>query len=78
MPNARFKLTYRMNGINRDNVKWAVRMAVILVIVALADGLVGAFASKPFPWVVVIPATMPLLASIFVIFPMLRAEKTQS
>jgi hypothetical protein len=60
---------------NRQNLKWAIRMALILVLVALADGLFVFFAPKPLPWAAVIPALIPVLTSIFVIIPMIRAEK---
>ena len=61
--------------INRQNLKWAIRMALILVLVAAADGLFVFFARKPLPWVAVIPALIPLLTGVFVILPMIRAEK---
>ncbi len=63
--------------INRDNVKWAARMASILLVVAVADGLVGGFMRRPFPWVAIIPGFMPLLVCVFVIIPMIRAEKDE-
>jgi hypothetical protein len=50
-------------------------MGLIVVLVALAEGLVGVFARKPFPWVAVIPCLIPLLSAIFVIIPMMREEK---
>ncbi|HEY0701339.1 MAG TPA: hypothetical protein VGD60_01100 [Candidatus Acidoferrales bacterium] len=56
--------------INPENVKWASRMAVILVAVALADGLVVQFARRPFPWDVLIPCALPVLMVIFVLIPM--------
>jgi hypothetical protein len=62
--------------INRDNVKWALRMGLILVLVAVADGLVVAYARKPFPWDVLIPCALPVLMSIFVLIPMMKAEKS--
>jgi hypothetical protein len=61
--------------INRQNLKWYGRMGLIVVLVALAEGLVGVFARKPFPWVAVIPCLIPLLSAIFVIIPMMREEK---
>lgn len=62
--------------INRDNVKWAARMASILLVVAVAEALVGMFARKPLPWVAIIPALLPLLVSVFVILPMIRKKMT--
>ena len=56
--------------INRDNLKWARRMALILVVVALAEGLVAFFARKPLPLAAVIPAAIPLFVAVFIIVPM--------
>ncbi len=61
--------------INRQNLKRAIRMALILVLVAAVDGLFVFYARKPLPWAAVIPALIPLLTGIFVILPMIRAEK---
>jgi hypothetical protein len=61
--------------INRENVKWAARMMSILLLVAVADALVALFVRRPLPWVVIIPAALPLLSAVFVIRPMIRAEK---
>jgi hypothetical protein len=61
--------------INRDNVKWAVRFFSILLLVVMADALVAMFLRRPLPWVAIIPALLPLLVSVFVILPMIRAER---
>jgi len=61
--------------INRQNLKWAVRLILLVLLVAVADGLVGQFARKPFPWTVLIPASLPVLICVLVILPMTRAEK---
>jgi hypothetical protein len=61
--------------INRQNLKWAVRLISLVVLVAVADGLVVAFARRPFPWDVLIPAALPVLVAVFVILPMMKAEK---
>jgi hypothetical protein len=50
-------------------------MSIILLVCA-ADGLVALFAHKPFPWVVIIPSTIPFLVAAFVIIPLIRAEKS--
>jgi hypothetical protein len=68
----------KFSNINRDNLKWLGRLALIFVLVGLADGLVVGFARKPFPWVVIIPAATPLLTAIFVIIPCTRAHKTDA
>jgi hypothetical protein len=62
--------------INRQNLKWAGRMMLIILLVAVADGLVGAFARKPLPWVAVIPALIPVLTCVFVVLPIIRADKS--
>lgn len=61
--------------INRQNRKWAVRLILLILLVVVADGLVGQFARKPFPWTVLVPASLPVLICVFVILPMTRAEK---
>jgi hypothetical protein len=60
---------------NRQNLKYAVRAGLILVLVAVADGLVVMFTRKPFPWDVLIPSALPVLMLIFVILPITKAEK---
>jgi hypothetical protein len=62
--------------INRQNVKWAGRMAAILVLVAAAEVPIVLFTRKPLPWVAVIPALIPILTAVFVIIPMLATEKS--
>ena len=62
--------------INRENVKWAGRMAAILVLVAAAEVPIVLFTRKPLPWVAVIPALIPILTAVFVISPMMTAEKS--
>jgi hypothetical protein len=64
--------------INRDNVKWAARFAAILLVAFLADTLVVIYARHPLPWVAIIPAIIPVLVSVFVIIPMIRAEQKHS
>jgi hypothetical protein len=63
-------------NINRENVKWAARFISILLLVAIADALVALFMRRPLPWTVILPASIPLLVSVFVILPMMRAEKS--
>ena len=62
--------------INRENVKWAARLFSILLVVVVADALVATFMRRPLPWVVIIPALLPLLVSVFVILPMIREKMT--
>jgi heme A synthase len=65
----------RLLQINRDNLKWAGRMALILVLVAVTDGLVGMLARKPLPWVAIIPGFGLLLTYFFVLLPIMRDEE---
>jgi hypothetical protein len=58
-----------------SQVKWPLRMATVLVVVGLTDGLVVGFAPRPLLWAVLIPALIPVLTGIFVIRPMLRGPK---
>jgi len=62
--------------INRQNVKWAGRMAAILVLVVAAEVPIVLFTRKPLPWVAVIPALIPILTAVFVIIPMMTTEKS--
>ena len=62
--------------INRQNVKWAGRMAAILVLVVAAVVPIVLFTRKPLPWVAVIPALIPILTAVFVIIPMMTTEKS--
>ncbi len=56
-------------------LRWPLKMAAILLLVVLADGLVVLFVQKPLPWAIAIPALIPLLTAVFVIIPMIQAEK---
>ena len=47
----------------------------IILLVGVADILVVLFVRRPFPWVVLIPALVPLLVSVLIIFPMTKAQK---
>ena len=61
--------------VNRQNLNWAVRMISIILVVVVADVLVAMFSHRPLPWVAVIPVLIPLLATAFVLVPMIGAEK---
>ena len=54
---------------------WLTRTALVLVITCLIDAIVGWFAAKPFPWVVLIPSTLPLSMFFFVAMPLLKQAK---
>ena len=68
----------KFSQINRQNLKWLGRMALILVMVAAAECLVGFLVRKPLPWAVLVAAALPVLLMMFVTQPLLRAEKTEA
>jgi hypothetical protein len=57
---------------------WLIRAVLVLAITLLADGAVGWFAAKPFPWVVLIPGSLPLSMLIFVAAPLLKQAGQES
>ncbi len=61
--------------INRQNLKWLVRMMLILLLVAVTEILVVLFVPRPLPWVALIPVLIPLLTTFLIILPMARTEK---
>ena len=61
--------------INRQNLKWLVRMMLILLVVAVAEILVVLFVPRPLPWVALIPVLIPLLTLFLIILPIVKAEK---
>ena len=62
--------------INRQNVKWAVRLMLIILLVGGTDVLVAIFARRPFPLAAIIPALTPMFVVVFIVLPMTRAEKS--
>jgi hypothetical protein len=66
----------RLLQTNRENLKWLVRMALILLLVGVAEILVVLFVPRPLLWVVLIPVLIPLLTSFLITLPMAGAEKT--
>jgi hypothetical protein len=57
---------------------WLMRSMLVLLVTVLADGVVGWLAAKPFPWVVLIPGTLPLTLYLFVGIPLLKQEQRES
>jgi hypothetical protein len=53
---------------------WLLPTMVILVVTGLVYGIVGWFVQKPFPWIVLIPASLPLSLYFFVARPLNRRE----
>jgi len=49
-------------------------MAVIFA-VGVVDIVVVTFSPRPLPWAAIIPGLVPVLTAVFVIIPMMRAEK---
>jgi len=52
-----------------------IRFALVVIVMALVETLYLAFAAKPFPIAMIIPALTPLMVVAFVIVPMRRSEK---
>jgi len=57
---------------------WVTRTALLLVVTSLIDAVVGGLAAKPFPWVVLIPATLPLSLMFFVAIPLLKKAEREA
>jgi len=57
---------------------WLMRTALLLVVTCLIDAAVGGLATKPLPWVVLIPGTLPLSMIFFVAMPLLKKDERDS
>jgi len=57
---------------------WVMRTALVLLVTCSIDAAVGGLAAKPFPWVVLIPGTLPLSMIFFVAWPLLKKEERES
>jgi len=57
---------------------WLVPTLLILLVTCLIYGVVGSFAARPFPWILLIPGSLPLSLYFFVGGPLLRKEKQDS
>jgi hypothetical protein len=54
---------------------WLMPTVLVLVITCLIYGFVGSIAAKPFPWILLIPGSLPLSMYFFVGRPLLKKEK---
>lgn len=57
---------------------WLIPAMLVLVVTCLIYGIVGSFAAKPFPWILLIPGSLPLSMYVFVGRPLLKKEKQDS
>jgi hypothetical protein len=57
---------------------WLIRAVLVLVITALADGVVVWFAQRPLFWAVLIGSSLPFSMMVFVALPVLREESRKS
>jgi hypothetical protein len=57
---------------------WLLPALLVLVITCLIYGFVGSIATKPFPWILLIPGSLPLSMYFFVSRPLLNKEKQDS
>ena len=53
---------------------WLMPAILVLAVTCLSYAIVGCFAVKPFPWIVLIPGSLPLSMYTFVGRPLLRKE----
>ena len=53
---------------------WLIPAILVLAVTCLIDAFVGSFATRPLPWIVLIPGSLPLSMYIFVGRPLLRKE----
>jgi hypothetical protein len=51
---------------------WFLRAALLLLLTGMMDAILGGFAAKPFPWDVLIPATLPMSMVCFAALPIIR------
>jgi hypothetical protein len=57
---------------------WVLPTLLVLLATCLTYGVVASLAAKPFPWVLLIPGSLPLSMYFFVGRPLLRKEKQDS
>jgi hypothetical protein len=57
---------------------WLIRAVLVLVLTALAEGIVVWFVQRPIFWTVLVGSSLPFTMVVFVAFPILREEKRKS
>ena len=57
---------------------WLIRAVLVLVLTALADGIVVWFVQQPILWTALIGSSLPFTMVVFVAFPILREKKRKS
>jgi hypothetical protein len=53
---------------------WLMPAILVLAVTCLVYAIVGCFATRPLPWIVLIPGSLPLSMYIFVGRPLLKKE----
>lgn len=54
---------------------WLVPTLLILLVTCLIYGVVGSLAAKPFPWILLIPGSLPLSMYFFVGRPLIKKRE---
>lgn len=62
----------------RVHKSWLIRAVLVLVLTALADGIVVWFVQRPIFWTALIGSSLPFIMVVFVAFPILRQEKSET
>lgn len=58
----------------RVHKSWLLPASLVLAVTCLVYAIIGYFATKPLPWIVLIPGSLPLSLYIFVGRPLLKKE----
>ena len=62
----------------QSHQSWLMPAVLVLVITSLIYGFVASIATKPFPWILLIPGSLPLSLYFFVGRPLLKKDKQDS
>jgi hypothetical protein len=54
---------------------WLMPAVLVLIVTCLIYGFVGSIATKPFPWILLIPGSLPLSMYFFVSRPLLKKRR---